>query len=155
MHHFVYWLFDPETSELLYIGRSHQPDRRKRDFERLYERKTVAGVHHRYQRLEDAQDHELAVIQKHRPAYNKKLTSSPTSLGMVRAPASLETRAKMRTAKLGRKLSEEHKQHIRASSGRYSRPGMRWITNESEDKHYPRDDALPHGWRPGRKPRPI
>ena len=112
MHHFVYWLFDPQTEELLYIGRSHEPDRRKRDFERLYQRKTHSGLSNRYSRIEDAQVHEFQMIKKWMPPYNKRVASSPASFGKKREPASQETRAKMRAAKLGKKLTEEHKQKI-------------------------------------------
>lgn len=150
MNHFVYSLFDPETGDLLYVGRSHDPARRKKDFERLYERKTVSGVCNRYSSLDDAQEQELKLIKKHKPPYNKKITSSPTSLGKPRKPASLETRAKMRAAKLGRKLTEEHRQNIRASGGKNRRPGKRWITNGIENKHHPRDVEPPVGWFPGR-----
>lgn len=124
MHHFVYWLFDPQTKELLYIGRSHEPARRKRDFERLRQCKTVSGLSNRFALLEQAQAHELDMIKKHRPPHNKKITSSSTSLGMKRASASDETRAKMRAAKLGKKLTEEHKQKIGlASMGNQHRLG--------------------------------
>lgn len=112
MHHFVYWLFDPQTTELLYIGRSHEPTRRKRDFERLYQRKTQAGPSNRYLRIEDAQAHEIEMITLHKPPYNKRVTSSPTCFGMKRPPVSDETKAKLRAAKLGKKLTEEHKQNI-------------------------------------------
>lgn len=112
MHHFVYWLFDSEDHDLLYIGRTFQPERRKRDFERLHQLKTISGVSNRYSRIEDAQAHELQMIKLHMPPYNKKVASSPASFGIKRGPPSEETRAKMRAAKLGGKLTEEHKQKI-------------------------------------------
>lgn len=124
MHHFVYWLFDSQTEELLYIGRSHDPVRRKRDFERVHNRRVRSGLCNRYNSLSSAQTHELHLIRKHRPPYNKKETSSPTSLGMKRQPPSDETRARMRAAKLGKKLTDEHKRSIsRASLGNQHRLG--------------------------------
>lgn len=114
MQHCVYWLFDPATKELLYIGRSHEPDRRKRDFERLYERKTFFGTHNRFTQLEEAQEHERLMIQKHQPPYNKRIASSPSNLGMKRPPVSEATREKMRAAKAGKKLNPEHKAAISA-----------------------------------------
>lgn len=151
MQHYVYWLYDAVTNELLYIGRSHEPDRRKRDFERLYERSTVCPLRNRFEQFEDAQAHELAMIRKHRPPYNKRIASSPASLGKTRPPTSDATRAKMRAAKLGRVLTEEHKRNIRANATHYSHwTGTRWITDGDVNKHHPSDQALPPGWQYGR-----
>lgn len=112
MHHYVYWLFDATTSELLYIGRSHEPARRKRDFERVYGRPTISGGLNRYTHLEDAQVHEIEMILRHWPPYNKRAVSSPASFGKTRPPITEETRVKLRAAKAGRKLDPAHKAAI-------------------------------------------
>lgn len=131
-HYFVYYLLDPESGQVIYVGRSHRPKKRKTMFEWKYEVTTTLGVCQRFTNFEKACEAEREAIRTHRPKYNKKVTSSAGRLGV---PASDITKHKIGAANLGRKLSEVAKKKI--SIAKAGKPGT-WIgrhhSNESRAK---------------------
>ena len=91
MKHYVYYLQHPDGA-LLYIGRSHDPGKRCKDF------MTREGLMAELQRVEefdsltDAAAAETAAIKAHRPLYNK----TSASVGALQ----------------GARLSEEHRRRM-------------------------------------------
>lgn len=100
--HYVYYLMDAATGELLYIGRSNNPKHRRFAFMKRTGREVIFGISQRFADFARSQAAELKAIKEHRPPFNKHLVSSPGNLGSV--------------ALLGRKLTAEHKQKIGAAS---------------------------------------
>lgn len=114
--HYVYYLLDPDTLELLYIGRSNNPKHRLFAFRKKKQRDAILGVCQRYSDFERACKAELRAIAKHWPPYNKSLISSLGKLGQstgVGYKLSEEHKAKIARAGMGRALSEEAKESIR------------------------------------------
>lgn len=135
---YVYYLLS-QAGDLLYIGRALNPADRRARFERTHKMQTVPGIPQRHSSMEAAAAAELAAIAKHRPPFNKYLTSSPGRFGkscphsdetkqkISRAKMGVanpklqgrvfsdETKAKMRAAKVGRKLSPETRARMSAA----------------------------------------
>lgn len=82
---YVYYLFDLDETELLYIGRSNKPRTRQLAFERKYEVPTFMGLCQRHATFDEASKAELQAIAKHRPPFNKHYVSSLGGLGQVRS----------------------------------------------------------------------
>lgn len=109
---YVYYLLDPKTLELLYIGRSNAPQGRKADFTRRNSRECVFGLHQRFFDFQRACKAELTAIAKHKPPYNKTLTSSIGSFGMCGVHGHSQTNStkqKISQTLKGLKRSEETK----------------------------------------------
>lgn len=96
--HYVYYLLDPDTEDLLYIGRSNRPLHRLYSFVKKKGRQAKLGVCQRHRDLIAASKAELKAINKYWPPYNKQLISSFGSLG--------------KSTLRGRTLSDEHKAKI-------------------------------------------
>lgn len=89
---YVYYLSDPESGELLYIGRSKDPEVRLKAHIRRFGRPLVMRFARRCETLREARWLELDEIRAHWPPLNKTATSSPGNEGNRASP---ETRAKM------------------------------------------------------------
>lgn len=118
---YVYYLLAADTGDLLYIGRSPEPKRRKAAFQKLHHVLTVMGTCQRFSTFEDACRAEVKAIQKHRPPFNRQVVSSPGAYGYKHSPAAIakaaaaaskpkspEARAAMRKPK-----DEKHKAAMR------------------------------------------
>lgn len=151
MKFFVYYLHEAATNELLYIGRSSQPEGRRQSFERKLGRPVVFGPFQRFSDFEKACRAELLAIAEHWPPYNKYLTSSRGSFGAARQQSeatklkisktkrgvpnpklkgrvfSEESRKKMSESAKGKKLSEATRAKMSAS-----RTGKRRNPRESK-----------------------
>jgi predicted GIY-YIG superfamily endonuclease len=108
-HYYVYYLLDPETQDLLYIGRSNNTKQRQSAFFCKNKRVTTLGISQRFQTFSEACEAELLAIEKHRPVYNKNLVSS---VGHFGKPLTESTKQKLRTAMLGRSLSAATKKKM-------------------------------------------
>lgn len=106
---YVYYLLDPETLELLYIGRSHRPQVRCNAFKSKYGIDCVIGISQRFSDFERACKAEVMAIKKHWPPYNKHLVSSKGRFGLTgfTFTHSPETKNLISLAGVGRKQSEE------------------------------------------------
>lgn len=100
--HYVYYLLDPDTRELLYIGRSNNPKRRLYAFIKKKKRNAILGICQRFSDFEKACKAELKAIATHWPPYNKNLISSKGKLGIYIG--------------CGPTLSDAHKRKIGAAS---------------------------------------
>ena len=113
----VYYLLDPDTKTILYIGRSFHPKKRKLVFERRNGRATEFGLFQRHANLESASKAEVKAIAKHWPPYNKHLVSSLGNTGNAgEFHHSAETRRQMRNSHLGQKHRTETKEKIRTAA---------------------------------------
>lgn len=79
--YYVYYLKQAQTGALLYIGRSHDPKGRQRDFHKRYKVQTVMGICQRHSTFEAACSAELKAIARHQTSFNKKMISSPGNYG--------------------------------------------------------------------------
>jgi hypothetical protein len=79
--HYVYYLLDPESLDLLYIGRSSTPIKRRLAFIQKYGIPVIFGTAQRHADFEAACKAELRAIESHQPKYNKNLVSSPGMYG--------------------------------------------------------------------------
>lgn len=123
--HKIYYLFCSLTGALVYIGRSPDPEKRRRDHQRRLGRPLNFGecLFQRFRYLADAAVAERAAILRHRPELNKRVASSFGSWGQ---PASAESRRKQSIARRGKprpslqgvKQSPEH-----VEKGRQARLG--------------------------------
>lgn len=126
---FVYYLLDEDSGDLLYVGRSNHPKRRKWAFERKYQRRTTFGFPQRFSSFDEACFAELAAIKRTKPPFNKNNVSSAGMLGRKpnitaqqieaikkantgREPSE-KTREKMSQALKGRVFSEEHRRRLK------------------------------------------
>ena len=133
MNYFVYYLLDPVTKDLLYIGRSNRPSVRQRAFHSKTGLSTELGPCQRFSDFDSACQAELRAIKKHLPPFNKSVQSSKGRYGKTGIPitdwhrkrlseahtgkvVSEETRSKQRSAMLGRKLSPETKAKVAAAN---------------------------------------
>ena len=128
---YVYYLLDPQSSELLYVGRSHKPHQRKDSFNRKYGLAATLGFSQRFASFPDACLAELQAIAKHRPKFNKRVASSPGHFGtsfslahrskisksLMGRPVSAQTREKLRALFSGRPVSEEERSRLRLIAG--------------------------------------
>lgn len=112
MTHYVYYVFCSLTGALLYIGRSHQPERRRRDHQARFDRPLRLGLSQRFKDLGKACEAERDAIRRHDPPLNQRIASSPSSFGQV---MSAETRAKLAKAQTGRKHSDASRERRRQS----------------------------------------
>lgn len=114
--HFVYYLLDPETKDLLYIGRSNRPLHRLYSFIKKKGRKAELGLCQRYSDFIEASKAELRAINRHWPPYNKQLISSLGNLGQKPLLGRVQTpehRAKISAGGKGRPVSQETRNKIR------------------------------------------
>ena len=81
--HYVYYLLDPETQDLLYIGRSNRPKTRMNAFKRRTGRNVCFGLCQRFSDIERACQAEVTAITKHWPPYNQIAASSIGTLGQA------------------------------------------------------------------------
>lgn len=120
MTHYVYYLLDPESLDLLYVGRSNDPANRQRDFHRKKGRQTVMGLCQRHSSFELACAAELRAIRQHRPPFNRIEVSNKGGLGHT---VTQEHRDKIRGAQAKRVRSADERARIRASlTGRPTPP---------------------------------
>ena len=114
--HFVYYLHDAESGVLLYIGRSLDPERRRRAFKSRTGIETVLGLSQRFLVYKRAEEAELKAIKDHWPPYNKKLVSTSGMLGHPHRDSAKERsdefREKMKRLNKGRVTSTETKQKL-------------------------------------------
>lgn len=116
--HYVYYLIDVVTNDLLYIGRTNNPQTRIRAFEIRTGLKVRFGLHQRFRDFNRAAEAELAAIRKHRPPYNHRAISSRGMLGLLgrgtgpRGPMPQEHREAIQRTQTGKKKSPEHRQKI-------------------------------------------
>lgn len=111
MQHRVYYLFDPETDQLLYIGRTCNLRERLRYFKKRTGISPVLGVCQRFTDFDEACAAELRAIENHHPKLNRRMISTRGFLGkhtMLGVPKTRETRMRMRKPK-----SEEHRASMR------------------------------------------
>lgn len=66
----VYYLLDPVTRKILYIGKSRKPHTRKEHFEFLYGLQVDLGFCQRFTLARDVRKAEKKAIRKHKPPYN-------------------------------------------------------------------------------------
>lgn len=110
MKHYVYYILDPSTRDLLYVGRSTDPHRRLVDFQRKHKRPAMLGFVLRFQTLDEAQAAELSAIKRHRPQLNRHWVSSPGALGHRNALGyrhTAEAIERIRASATGRRQSPE------------------------------------------------
>lgn len=112
MLHLVYYFFDPETGELLYIGRTKNLPERIRYFRRRTGINPAVGGCQRHKTIEAACSAELKAIATHKPKLNKLLISSRGNFGL-QVPVSAETKQRMSAASRGKPKSEEHRANMR------------------------------------------
>lgn len=105
---YVYYLLDPESRDILYVGRSTTPLRRLWAFKRKHQKEVVFGFHQRHSDFGRACQAELSAITKHRPVFNKKLISTRGSIGCARDEA---YRQKLSAALKGRRGSMTGRTH--------------------------------------------
>jgi len=165
MAFFVYYLLDPASQDLLYIGRSHRPKVRHLDFQRRTGRLATLGVCQRFSTIDQACSAELVALAKHKPPFNKRLASSTGRLGHRGATisewhrqqviksrkgrtVSEETKDRTRASMLGKKLSEETKQKIReANLGKKQSPEAvaKRLATIKANKGISRAEGAPNG----------
>ncbi len=124
MLHYVYFIHDPMTGDLLYVGRSINPQQRLKDF---IKRTGVAGVligpTQKYTDLTRAQAAELRAILTLSPPHNQRVVSGKGRLGTTQSP---ETRAKMSAARTGRSFSPDWLRNMSlAQQGKKATPETR------------------------------
>lgn len=112
MTYLVYYLLDATSGQLLYVGRSDHPKRRKAAFERKHGIAVNFGVPQRHAELEEACRAERRAILQHKPPYNKIVSSAPGRIGIANTP---ERRQQISRMNAGRPLTEEVKQKISAA----------------------------------------
>lgn len=112
MSHYVYFLFRKGSNELLYIGRSNEPERRRKHFQARTGIEVEPGVPLRFSSLEKASAAELRAIAKYRPPFNRLDISSPGFLGRSH---SAEARARIGAPKKGGRIDEEQRAKISAA----------------------------------------
>lgn len=116
MMHYVYYLLEPKTFNLMYIGRGLKPEVRQQAFARRHGVQTIMGICQRYSDFESACKAELIAIKKHRPPYNKSIQSSSGRFGKVGVPISDWHRAQLSKAHTGRVVSAETRQKKRLAA---------------------------------------
>lgn len=122
--HKVYYLLDAATEELLYIGRSPHPQQRLYRFRAKHGREVTLGLCQRYRSFAAAQEAERAAIKKHAPPFNKKVMSATGMLGKTQTA---ETRAKIQSALIGGRRSDQTRQRVsQARKGRPTNLGKKW-----------------------------
>ena len=122
MMHLVYYLLDPESCDVIYIGRTCNFAERLRYFTKRTGIKPLVGLPQRFTDFEKACQAEINAIQKHKPKMNIRVISTKGNLGnhstlgipkseatkqKMRKPKSEETKAKMRKPK-----SKEHSRKL-------------------------------------------
>lgn len=113
--HYVYELYTVDSGEVVYIGRSVAPKTRLAVFRRMHpdvsvlQRIAFAGS------LADCQAEERSRIKSASPMYNKYVSSSPCRVGKK---WSEEAKQHMRESMSGRTLSEEHRKKLWAERDR-------------------------------------
>lgn len=117
---YVYYLLDPETKCILYIGRTNDVSARVRAFVAKYQISVKLGLCQRHSGFEGACAAELKAIAEHCPFYNKNLVSS---LGNYGRKHTEESKQLMRTALVGKSPtragavnSEQHRARIAKGS---------------------------------------
>ena len=118
--HKIYYLFCSMTGLLVYIGRSQDPEKRRRDHQRRLGRPLNFGdrLFQRFSSLADAAVAERAAILWHRPELNQRVASSFGNTGQTasaesRRKQSIARRGKQRPEILGVKHSQEHVEKCR------------------------------------------
>lgn len=115
MNYYVYYLLDPGTGDLLYIGRSHRPRTRQLYFEKRTGLSTVLGVSQRFSSFEEACAAELKAITRHHPPWNKSVQSSNGRYGHKGHRISDWHKNQISLTNRARVLTPEHKLRISAS----------------------------------------
>lgn len=138
---YVYYLLDPVSADLLYIGRTDNIKARANAFRRRTGINVVLGIPQRHPTFEAACAAELKALRAFRPPYNQRIASSPAAYGRKMSPEarahmsslaksagrkppgfsgqhSQEARAKMAQAKTGTTLSEATKAKMREAQQR-------------------------------------
>ena len=103
---YVYYLHHPD-GELLYVGRSNNPTARLHAF--MLREDVMAEIIRleEYECFEDACARELEVLRQRRPPYNKRLISSPGTVGKSFAESEQQRLRKSQSAK-ARGRSQRH-----------------------------------------------
>ena len=118
--HYVYFLHDEKTNELLYVGRSVVPKERKRHHEKRLGIKMVFGCNMRFDDFEKAACMERRKIMELQPRFNQVVHSAKGTLGFKYSDAA---RAEMSAARKGRIPSEEARRNMSiAQTGRKMSP---------------------------------
>lgn len=119
---YVYYLLDPVSLDLLYIGRTNDLPARLRSFQAKHGLLVKSGIPQRFTDFERACQAELEAIRRYKPPFNKNEVSSAGRYGQLHSEAS---KKKMKTSLEGRdsgasrrgsKNSEEHRAKIKAGS---------------------------------------
>lgn len=122
--HKVYYLLDAETHQLLYVGRSPNPQERLYRFRAVHHREVILGICQRFKDFKEAQEAERSAIKRHAPPYNRKVMSATGMLGKTQSP---ETREKIRHSLTGGKRSPEMRARVSAyRKGRPTNTGKKW-----------------------------
>lgn len=159
-HFYVYYLCD-HSGNILYIGRAQRPELRKGAFERKHERMTHFGVHQRHSKLDDAQEAERAAILKHKPPFNKKVSSTKGMTGKAHSERTKrvignkhkgktqtpEARARMSMARMGQPAHNKGKPMSAESRAKLS-------ASRTGQRHTPEARARMSATRKGR-PSPL
>ena len=130
---FVYYLLDPTTEAILYVGRSNRPKTRKWAFEKKTGLTTCFGLMQRYSIFEEACLAELKAIRKHMPLHNKLVTSGAGSFGRTY------------------QISEHHREAIRKANSKKPSPETVQKRKEAlQGRVFSQEhkDALKKAWRP-------
>ena len=147
--HYVYYLLDPETQDLLYIGRSNKPKNRQHAFHRKHKILTVLGVCQRHSDFNKACQAELTAIAKHWPPFNKRLHSGSSSIGMGSKHIGNQNakghrwseveRERIRVQQLGNTAHLGHK-HSAETKAKFSK--MRTGVKQTEESNLKRSKTL-------------
>lgn len=111
---YVYYLLDPETLELLYIGRSGKPALRKIAFEKRTGLKVIFGAPQRFSSFDRSCVAELKAILRHQPPYNVKLISSNGRQGHHCSPEYREKLSLALKGRVGTMTGKHHSPETRA-----------------------------------------
>lgn len=109
---YVYYIYAIDDGRLLYIGRSHSPQTRLKNFIRREGVPGRLGMPRRFSTFESAQIAERVAIAKYRPPYNKKVMSAAGMQGHHHSDA---TRMLIRAAQIDRPKSEVHRTNLSAA----------------------------------------
>ena len=116
--HVVYYLLDDSSSVLLYVGRSFEPARRKREFENRLRIKTQI-ILTTEMFLKAAQELERLEIAELLPPFNRRIASSPSMLDRKHSNATLEYLKEFRNRPVWREKLKTYwtKERLKSVSG--------------------------------------
>ena len=113
MSHSIYFIYCTNIGELLYVGRSSEPERRFKDHKRRFGENIRLHVHQVIEDLDEAMRAEIRAIADYWPIHNRGFVSTR---GMIGKKHSAETRAQISASKMGHTVSAEVREKLRRAN---------------------------------------